>query len=162
MAEILHFLAKIRAKTLTEHESLEFQGLMTAADNLESLANVIETEVAGLFRKAGKLDSRIGEKTLRMLTELYASVIKPVEFTVQAVRYNDQQAAESVLMLKDSIRTQSDLQLARKAQRLAADDSDYLDLVRLEIGFVDQMRRIYTLARRISRDVLPTAIVQRD
>lgn len=161
-AEILRFLAKARAKSLTEHESQEFQGLMAASDNLENLANVVVTDIIGLAHKAANLNSVSGEKTLRMLGELYSDVVKSVEFTVQAVRDNDQLAAESVLMMKDGIRLQSDRLLARKAERLTPEDDDYLNLVRLEMAFVDQIRRIYTLAKRISKDVLPVAIAQHD
>jgi hypothetical protein len=39
---------------------------------------------------------------------------------------------------------------------------DYLNLVRLEMSFVDQMRRIYSLAKRIARVVLPPVLAQRD
>jgi len=52
--------------------------------------------------------------------------------------------------------------LTRKAQRLTEEDRDYLELMRLEMSFVDQMRRIYTLAKRIAKVVLPPVLAQRD
>ena len=97
-----------------------------------------------------------------MLAEFYTTVVESVELTVQAIRDNDQRAAESVLMMKDRIRDQSELLLARKASRLTADDPDYLALVRLEMSFVDQLRRIYTLAKRIAKVALPPVLAQRD
>ncbi len=97
-----------------------------------------------------------------MLQELHISVAKSVELAVQAVRDNDQQAAASVLMMKDTLREQSDQLLQRKATRLMADDPDYLALVRLEMSFVDQMRRIHTLAKRVAKVTLPPVIAQRD
>jgi phosphate:Na+ symporter len=97
-----------------------------------------------------------------MLRELHTSVVNSVEFAVQAIRDNDQQAAESVLMMKDTLWEQSEQLLARKATRLTADDPDYLNLVRLEMSFVDQMRRIYSLAKRIAKVVLPPVLAQRD
>ena len=97
-----------------------------------------------------------------MLVELYDSVVEAVEYAVRAVRDNDQQAAESVLMMKDTLREMSDRLLGRKAERLTADDPDYLELVRLEMSFVDQMRRIYTLSKRIAKVVLPPVLAQRD
>ena len=90
------------------------------------------------------------------------TIVESVELTVRAIRDNDQQAAESVLMMKDSIRHQSEQLLARKAERITAEDSDYLELVRLHMAFVDHMRRIYTLAKRIAKVVLPPVIAQRD
>ena len=161
-AEILNYLGKMRGETLTEEESLEFQGLMMATDNLESLADVIETNIVALAHKVADLQSRSGDETRKLLQELHISVVKSVELAVQAIRDNDQQAAESVLMMKDTLREQSDQLLERKAMRLTADDPDYLNLVRLEMSYVDQMRRIYTLAKRIAKVVLPPVLAQRD
>lgn len=97
-----------------------------------------------------------------MLRELHASASKSVEFAVQAVRDNDQQAAESLLVMKDTLLDFSEQLLQRKVTRLTADDPDYLNLVRLEMSFVDQMRRIYSLAKRIARVVLPPVLAQHD
>ncbi len=85
-----------------------------------------------------------------------------MEYAVQAIGSNDQHAAESAVMMKDTIRDQSDRLLSRKAERLTTNDPDYLDLVRLEMAFVDQMRRIYTLSKRIAKVVLPPVLARRD
>jgi len=159
---ILRYLGKLRSGMLSDEESREFQGLMTAADNLQSMAEVIGNDVAVLSRRAIDLNTQSGEKTRKMLQQVYALVIESVELTVQAIRDNDQRAADSVMIMKDRIRDQSERLLARKADRLTVDEPDYLDRVRLEMSFVDQMRRIYTLAKRISKDIVPQVIAQRD
>jgi len=161
-AEILNYLGKLRKGSLTEQEGSEFQGLMMATDNLESLADVIETDIVSLARKVVAMESESGEETRKMLLEVYAAVIEAVELTVRAIRDNDQRAAESVLMMKDDIREKSEQLLARKATRLKVDDPDYLDQVRLQMSFVEQLRHIYTLAKRIAKVALPPALAQRD
>ena len=160
--EILNYLARIRSGSLTDQESIEFQGLMTAIDNFENLADVIETEVVSLAHQVVRLESFSGDKTRRMLAEFHATVTQSVELAMVAVRDNDQLAAESVLLLKNDVRAQSERLLTRKAERLNADDPDYLARMRLEMSFVDQMRRIYTLSKRIAKDVRPAAIARRD
>lgn len=160
--DILNYLGKVRGGTLTEQESLEFQGLMMASDNLESLADVVGTDVVSLARKAVDLDSESGAETRKMLVEFYTTIVESVELAVQAIRDNDQLAAESVLMMKEKIRDQSELLLSRKALRLTADDPDYLTLVRLEMSFIDHLRRIYTLAKRTAKVALPQVLAQRD
>lgn len=162
VAEILKYMGKIRSGLLTEQESDEFQGLMTATNDLGSIADVIETDIVSLARNSADINTISGDKTRTMLAELYISVIKSVELAVHSIRDNDQQAAESVLMMKDTLREQSDRLLGRKAERLTADDPNYLELVRLEMSFVDQMRRIYTLAKRIAKVTLPPVLAQRD
>jgi len=96
-----------------------------------------------------------------MLRELYETTLKSVQLAVQATRDSDQQVAESVLLLDQTIRQQSEGLLSRKATRLSAVDPDYLELVRLEMGLIDQLRRIYSLAKRIARVTLPPAIAQK-
>ncbi|MCU7959590.1 MAG: Na/Pi cotransporter family protein [gamma proteobacterium symbiont of Bathyaustriella thionipta] len=159
---ILKYMGKLREGKLTEQESLEFQGLMTATDNLQSMADVIGNEIMSLARKSINLNSESGKKTKKMLLQVYTLAAVSVEQAVQAVRDNDQQAAEAVLIMKDDLRIQSEQLLARKADRLTVADPDYLNLVRLEMSFVDQMRRIYSLARRMSKVVVPAVIAQQD
>jgi len=157
---ILEYLGRIRMGMMTEQESDEFQALMIATDNIENLADVIETDIVALAHRVVDLKSVSGEETRTMLTELYESTLKAVELAVQSIRDNDQNAAESVLMLKGAFREQSERLLGRKAARLSADDPDYLALVRLQMGFVDQMRRIYTLSKRVAKATLPPVIAQ--
>lgn len=157
-AEILNYLGKLRRGLLSEEESREFQVLLMAADNLESLADVIESDLVPLGRKAAEHTARSGDETRELLLEFYSTVVSSVEFTIRAIRDNDQRAAESVMLLKDSIREQSERLLARKAERLTADDYDYLELVRQEMSFVAHMRRIYTLAKRIAKEALPPVL----
>ena len=126
-----------------------------ATDNLESLADVIETDIVSLARKAVDMQTASGEETRKMILEIYTTVVESVKLTVQAIRDNDQRAAESVLMMKDDVREQAERLLARKATRLTVDDPGYLDLVRLQMSFVDQLRHIYTLAKRIAKVALP-------
>ncbi len=160
--EILKYLGRLREEALTEEESLEFQALVAATDNLESLADVIETDIFSLAQKLADVTSTPGEETRGLLSELHATVASAVELAVQAIRDNDQQAAESVLTMKDRVREQSARLLERKAMRLTAEDSDYLNLIRLEMSFVDHMRHIYTLAKRIAKVVVPPVLAQRD
>ena len=160
--EIFRYLGRIREGMLTEHESAQFQGLMTATDNIENLADIVETDILALARKATNISVRSGEETRQMFIELYTTIADSVELSVTAVRDNDQHAAESVLMLKDKVREQTDRLLARKAERLTAQDPDYIEMVRLQMAFVDQLRRIYTLSKRIAKVALPQVLAQKD
>jgi len=64
--------------------------------------------------------------------------------------------------MKDDIRYLTERLVARKAQRLTATTSDYIRLVRLEMSFVEQMQRIYTLSRRIAKVVAPPVLARQD
>ncbi|MFK5891910.1 MAG: Na/Pi cotransporter family protein [Pseudomonadota bacterium] len=161
-AEILRYLALVRKGLLTEQESLEFQGLMTATDNFQNLAGIIQTDLVFLAQRAANSNLQVSEETTKLLMDVYLSVLESVELTVQAIRDNDQSAAESVLMYKDTIYNQAQILLSRKAERLTGDDEDYLDLVRIQMSMLDNMRHIYSLTRRIAKVFLPEVLAQRD
>jgi phosphate:Na+ symporter len=161
-AEILKYLALLRSSSLSDEESLDFQSIMMAVDNFESMAGIIESNLVALAEKVATLDSRSSEQTITMMIDVYSSVLASVEYTVQAVKEKDQVAAESVLMLKDPIRKQSELILDRKAERLANDEIAYVTLIRVQMSFVENMRHIYSLSRRISKTVLPSVLAQRE
>ncbi len=161
-AEILKYLALLRKTTLSEEDSLEFQSIMMAVDNFESMAGIIESNLVSLAERVAALDVTSSKQTRTMMLDVYNSVLASVEQTVQAVKEKDELAAESVLMLKEPIRQQSELITARKAERLANDDSAYVTLVRIEMSFVENMRHIYSLSRRIAKAVLPSVLAQRE
>ena len=97
-----------------------------------------------------------------MLIALSESTLKAVELTVTAVRDQDQNAAEAVVMMKETQRRLADELLSRKAERLATDDPHCNELARMQMSFVDQMRRVYTLAKRIAKGALPPVLTQKD
>jgi phosphate:Na+ symporter len=161
-AEILRYLALLHSSSLSDEDSLEFQSIMMAVDNFESMAGIIENNLLILANRVAELDSRSSKQTREMIHNIYTSVLVSVENTVQAVRNKDEIAAESVLMLKETIKQQSQLILSRKASRLANDDAAYVTLIRIEMSFVDNMRHIYSLARRIAKTALPPVLAERD
>jgi phosphate:Na+ symporter len=158
-AAILEYLGKIRQGLLTAEESLEHQHLMSATVSLESLADVVETDLVALVRRAG--ETRAEGELARMLEGLYETVCRAVSLAVQAVRDNDQPAAQAVLNLQDQVREQSEAVLAEEAAQLRADRPDALGVVRIQTTFVDKMRHVYTLARRIARETLPPVLAAR-
>jgi phosphate:Na+ symporter len=80
---------------------------------------------------------------------------------VRAVRDNDQQAAEDVIAVKDDVQRLADQALALQSQRIGASDLHNLEVVRLEFEILDNLRRIYTLAKRIARDFVPEQVAEK-
>jgi phosphate:Na+ symporter len=158
-AEIIRYLGQIRQTRLNEDESRELQALMTAMTNLESLADIMEAEVVGVARTYLRGEFEPGsEKTQAMVEGLWQAVRKALELSVRAVGNNDQRAAEEVVLMKAEIRDLADSLFERHASRLRADDPAYLERVRLLMTFIEQLRHMYTLAKRIARTQLPAEL----
>jgi phosphate:Na+ symporter len=158
-AEILKYLGHIRQGTLTEAESQDHQALMTAMMNLENLADVVETDMVNLAKNYIRRDFKpSSEETREMLGGLWNAVVSSVELAVKAVGQNDQRAAQDVLLMNDDIKERADRLFERHAKRLRADDPKYLERVRLIMTFIEQLRHVYTLAKRIARTHLPVEV----
>jgi len=73
------------------------------------------------------------------------------ELVIKAVGERDQRAAQDVLLLKDDIRDLSDQLFERHVKRLSSEDPRYLERVRLLMSFIEQLRHMYTLTKRIAK-----------
>jgi phosphate:Na+ symporter len=159
-AAILEYLSRIRQRILTEQESNDHQALMTMIITMERIADVIEIDLTDLAKQYFKIEHETSETTIRLLRGTYDSVVKAVSHMVQAVRDNDQAAAQEVMGMQNEIKQFSDELLARRSERLGRKDSQYLAAARLDMSLIDKMNRIYSLTKRIAREVLPKELAR--
>ena len=160
-AEIIEYLGWIRQAMLTEDESDDHQALMMAMTNLKSVADVLEADIVPLAKTYFEGEYEAGsEETREMVEGLWSTVRRSIELAVQAVGSNDQRAAQDVLLLKDDVRELADRFFDRHAKRLRADDPKYLQRVRILMTFIEQLRHIYTLTKRMARTQLPVEVAR--
>jgi phosphate:Na+ symporter len=157
---ILKYLSSIRQHLLTEQESIDHQALMTMTITLERIADVIEIDLTDLAKQYFKIEHESSEPTIRLLRGIYETVVKAVSHTVLAIRDNDQTAAEEVMKMNNEIKRRSDEMLARRSERLGRKESKYLAAARLDMSLIDKMLRIYSLAKRIAREILPKELAR--
>jgi phosphate:Na+ symporter len=155
---ILEYLSELRQQPLTDRQSSEFQALMSATINLESLADVIETDLVTLGKDYLNSDMRLSDTTRKLLRELAAKVMLAVAEVVRAISQNDETAAAEVIALRDEIRRLSDATLQRQSERIAVKEPHHLALIQLEMELLEHLRRIYTLAKRVARDFVPEEV----
>ncbi len=157
-AEIFSFLSKVRQQSLTHEESKTHQELMTATVNLESLADIIETELSDLGKRFIIKERKVSETTRHILSELFREVHQAVVNAVDAVSHNDQNIANEVLIKNATINNLAESLLERKSEGLGRDQTDQLETARIEISLIDKLRRTYSLAKRIARIILPAEV----
>jgi phosphate:Na+ symporter len=157
-AAILEYLSGIHQTVLTEQQSREFRALMSATVNLESLADVIETELVSIGREFLDQDIQASETTRSLLHNLADGINAALAGAIRAIRENDETAAAEVIALKDDIRHMADEALAHQSKRIAVKGAGHLELVRLEMELLDNLRRIYTLAKRIAKEFVPEEV----
>ena len=157
-SEIVVYLGEIRRHTLSDQETRQFTGLMHATDNIESIGDIIETDFVGLGKTRVEKELALSDAMHHMLTELHAVVSTAFGLAVQAVRDNDQRAAQEVVALKDEVDRQVKEALAHQAVKLAEQE---LESFRLEMGIVEKLKQIHTLSKRMVKGVLPEELASR-
>jgi len=156
---ILTYLGEIRRQPLTDKESQEFLSLMSTSDYLESIGDVVEDGLAEVGHKMLNEGVRPSDETLLMLRDLYDAVSKAVSKSIEAVKGNNQKAAQEVLALKGEVNRSISQVFDRQAERLAIDDPERPTVFRREMAIVDNMKRIYTLSKRIAKLLLPEELL---
>jgi phosphate:Na+ symporter len=158
---ILEYLRDIREQPLTDKQSERFQSLISATVNLENLADIINDELVVVSKSYIDLGLEPSQATSLLVQDLADKVAHAVNQVIKAVREEDETAAEEVISLKGEVRRIADEFLVRQAERIAVKDSGHLDLLRLEMEFLDKLRGIYTLAKRIAKDFVPDEVASK-
>jgi phosphate:Na+ symporter len=84
-----------------------------------------------------------------------------VRQVVRSICESDEQAAADVIAVKDDIRRLADDALARQSQRIGTAETRNIELIRFEFEVLDNLRRIYTLAKRIAKDFVPEEVAEK-
>ncbi len=159
--KILEYMSQIQQESLTDQSSHNLQALMSATINIESLADVIESDLSVIAKKF--IDNKLyeTEETQTLIGEFAMTVGNAFDKLVLAIKNNDQAAAAEVLSLHEHIRHSVDDILKNQASRIGIQTNQQLLLIRLELELIDQLRRIYTLTKRIAKEFIPAELVHK-
>ena len=152
---ILEYMSAIQQEELTDESSHTLKSLMSATINIESLADVIESELSEICKKFIDQDLQVSDETLALIVKLAQTVNEAFDKLVVAIKNNDEAIASEVIALKEKIQHSVDDILKNQASRISIQTSKHLLLLRLELELVDHLRRIYTLTKRIAKEFIP-------
>lgn len=154
-AEIVTFLSWVGKRELSREQAAEFFQLSQVADNLESIGDVLETDLSTLGREMIEQNLQPSETMLVILSSLYELIYRALESALKAVQDQDQVAAQEVVTMRSEINRQIEAALQRQVSSLALSTDDRLKTLQMEFELTDKLKRIYTLTKRISRLILP-------
>jgi len=155
-AEIVTFLGKISRLELTEKQTEEFLRLMDAANDLENIGDVIETNLVELGRRRIEKGVAVSEPTQDVLNGFHAVVSQAVDSAIEAVSENDLDAAKSVTVLKKEIAAIANSAAIHESKRLVLNEPNRIEAYTIEIDITEKLQRIYFFARRMARTVTHT------
>lgn len=153
--QVITYLGQISKQPLTDTQTQEFTTFMGAANNLENIADIIESDLVELGHKRLDEDVIISKQTQEVLINLHEKVSEAMDLAIQAVIEGDQEAAQQVIVMKSKINRLADAAALYEAKRLIAEEPNRLQAYTIEMDTIEKLKRIYYFAKRISRATIP-------
>jgi len=151
---IIVYLGQVSRAGLREDESRKLVTLMEAANDLENIGDVIETNLVTQGLQRLEEGIRISDATQEVLRGFHKTIQKALESALQAVGQQNGEAAQAVVAMKEAVNSLADSATLHEAQRLVADEPRRLEAYTLEVDILKNLKRVYYFAKRMARGVL--------
>ena len=152
-AEIVRYLGQISRQSLTEPQTHTLLALLAAANDLENIGDLIETNLVELGRARIDQGVSVSEPTREVLLNFHRTVSRALGTALQAVAQNNALAARAVTAMKPEISAIADSAAAHEARRLVAEEPKRIPAYTLEINIIEKLQRIYYFAKRMAKTV---------
>lgn len=128
---------------------------MDAVNNLESIGDVIETDLVGLGHKLEHEGVRISAATQQVLLQIQQATIRSVQAAIRAVSQEDVDEARRVTEMKAEFTALIDSAALHEARRLVAEEPNRIAAYTIEMDIIEKLKRIYYFAKRMAKTVGP-------
>ncbi len=158
--DILHghvvtYLGRISQKALTEVQTRAFVNLLSAANDLENMGDIMETDLVHLGEQRINERVSISASTREVLTRLHEAVSTTVDLATRAVVEGNTDAAREVVNIKGEINRLMYSAAMHEARRLVAAEPNRLAAYTIEMDIIEKLKRMYYFAKRMAKTVLP-------
>ena len=151
--QVMAYLAQVSREELGEQQTAELISLMSIANELESIGDVVETDMVSLGHRRLDTEVVVSDQTRALLERLHLLVLSAVRQSVEAVALADVHVATRVMEQKGEVNRLVAQLEAHQAQRLVAEEPGRVEAYSFEIDLVDKLRRIYYHAKRVAKAV---------
>ncbi|MCA9135918.1 MAG: Na/Pi cotransporter family protein [Planctomycetales bacterium] len=150
-AAVVTYLARLSQENLTDSQSEQLHRYLAAANYLENIGDMIETNLvdAGRSRLRNKLV--VSPETESVLGALNGEVIWATERAIRSIVSNDVESGKEVAAAKSHVNELAGKAEKHLSRRLAADAPNRLAMFRLESEIMEYLRRMYYFAKRIAK-----------
>ncbi|SOD97898.1 Na/Pi cotransporter family protein [Caenispirillum bisanense] len=148
---VMDYLRRIGSRTMTRSQATTYLALMEAARGLESIGDLVETDMVTIGRRRLEEKIAISEHSARRVTALHDRVLDALDGTLEAVRSGDVDAARRVVAMKPDIHALVQAATRHGAARLVANEPNRVAAYTREMELIEQLRRIYYFCKRICR-----------
>ncbi|NIL96700.1 MAG: Na/Pi cotransporter family protein [Planctomycetales bacterium] len=152
---VVTYLGRLAQQNLSDRQSQQLQDYLAAANYIESIGDMIETNLVETGRARLRLGLQVSRATEEVLGDFHRKVCWSVEQAMQALVDNDLEIAKQVMDAKEEINRLADAAETHLSRRLAADEPNRLAAFRLESEVIEYLKRMYYFAKRITKVIRP-------
>lgn len=156
--DIVTYLGEISRTELGEAQTEELMRMFEAANDLENIGDILETNIVALAEARFESGVRVSAPTRELLTDFHHLVMGSVEEAVLAVTQKNPVAARAVMKRKKKVNRLEETAVSHQAQRLVADEPNRLDAYALETDLLQALKRVYYFAKRMARAAVPAEL----
>jgi len=163
LQEKIHdYLGKIYQQELTEKQGNDLVLLMHGVDEIERIADTVRSDIIPLGRTIHEQNIEATETIRHILTSLYERVCESVRLATSAIADEDQNKALEVVNMKADMNSLIDEALRYQSERVSLTTPNLIEMFRMEDEVIDALRRIYELSKRLSKLILPNAVMAKE
>ncbi len=155
---ILEYLGEVSKSRLSDEQSRDLMQLVSVANDLEHIADVIASDMVTSTRKRMEEHASISPYTAERLSDYHTEVAEALEGAVQSVVTEDVELAARVRNMKHELVEMSRYISRTRFERLKSADSGIGRYVR-EVELLELLDGIFKTARRIARSQIERAEV---
>jgi phosphate:Na+ symporter len=152
-AAIVGYLRKLASEDLSDAETERLGACLMVADKLESMGDLIETNLVAQGLHRIEHDLKFSDQTLQVIAPLYNAVSQSLAHALEAVAHEDRDQARQVIERKPDIQALAHRASAHLSQRLLTDEPHRVEVFRVESDIISQINRLYYYAKRIAKVV---------
>ncbi len=150
---LVKYLGDISQQELSDEDSQQVFNFLSAINNLEAIGDIIDKNLVSIGLGRIEKNITISATTTEVLAKFHNIIAEALDTSINALVNRDTLSAMEVVQLKRKIRKAAHQANTHQANRLLANEPDRLQTYALETDIIDNLRRIYSYAKRIARTV---------
>ena len=147
---IVTYLAQISSGELSRNETDGLLRLIQAANQIEHIGDLIETNLVGLGQKLAEDGVAVSEVTADIIRDYHGKVGDALRGSTDALRETDTKLARKVRRMKPEMTELAQNTVRHALDRLVVDEPNRLAAYTREMELVENLTRIFRHSRRLA------------
>ena len=148
---VVSYLGKVSTHELGHEETEELVTLMQAANQLEQLGDIIETNLVRTGNRLVEEDVTVSQETAQVIRDHHEQIGNALRDAAAAVGGNNADLALQVRQMKSEMTRRAEETARYAIERLSADAPNRLRTYTREMELIENLNRIFRLSRRLAK-----------